>query len=139
MATLIDTNVLVYARGVDGDATRQRQAILALKACRADGFLTVQVLQEFASVLIRKRLSIDVIYEDVATLQRTWSVVASNNDTVLMALECVKAHHMSFWDALLWATARQHDITTILTEDGPTGADVGGIYYRSPFSLAERE
>ncbi len=133
MATLIDTNVLVYARGVDGDSARQSQAILALKTYRADGCLAVQVLQEFASVLIRKRLSIDVIYEDVATLQRTWSVVAPNNDTVLMALTCVKAHHMNFWDALLWATARQHDITTILSEDGPTGADVGGIHYRSPF------
>lgn len=134
MPTLIDTNILVYARGVDGDPVRQRQAIQALQSHHGTGALSVQVLAEFSSVLLHKGISIDVIHEDVMSLEKTWTIVAPEHDTVSLALRAVKTHRMSFWDAMLWATARQHDLTTILSEDGPTGATVGGIVYVSPFA-----
>ncbi len=133
MPTLIDTNILVYATGIDGDRSRQQTAVEALRSHRADGALGVQVLAEFANVLIRKRRPLRAIQRDVAVLEQTWKIVAPNGKTVSIALAGVEKHQMSFWDAMLWATAKQHGLTTILSEDGPTGTTVGGVLYLSPF------
>lgn len=133
MPTLVDTNVLVYASGVNGDRRRQQLAIQALYDCRVNGALAVQVLAEFSNVLMRHGRSIESISRDVSTLEMAWSVVSPNSHTVSSASDGVKDHHMSFWDAMLWATARQNNLTTILSEDGPVGATVGGVTYVSPF------
>lgn len=133
MPTLIDTNILVYAAGADGDRDRQQIAVRALRAHREDGLLAVQVLAEFANVLIRKGRPLETIQRDVTTLERSWRVIAPNSETVSAALVGVQEHKMSFWDAMLWACAKQHHLATILSEDGPIGATIGGILYKSPF------
>lgn len=133
MSTLIDTNILVYAAGADGDRARQRTAIQALRDYRSDGALAVQVLAEFANVLLRKGRPMDTIRSDIGVLKRTWKIVAPDADTVSLALIGVEEHQMNFWDAMLWAVAKQHRLTTILSEDGPTGSTVGGVLYLSPF------
>ena len=133
MPTLIDTNILVYAAGADGDRTRQRIAIKTLGDYRADGALAVQVLAEFANVLMRKRRPLETIRSDISVLEKTWQIVAPDASTVSLALVGVEEHQMSFWDAMLWATAKQHRLTTILSEDGPTGSTVGDVLYLSPF------
>lgn len=133
MSTLIDTNILVYAAGADGDRTRQRIAIQALGDYRRDGVLAVQVLAEFANVLMRKCRPMDIIRSDISVLENTWQIVAPDAKTVSLALTGAAEYQMSFWDAMLWAVAKQHRVTTILSEDGPTGSTVGDVFYRSPF------
>lgn len=133
MQTLIDTNVLVYATGADGDRARQQRAIQALRDYRAQGALAVQVLAEFASVLIRKAVPLDTVRSDVRTLEQTWQIVTPAVGTVSLALAGVEEYSMSFWDAMLWATAKHHGLTTILSEDGPTGSVIGEVRYVSPF------
>lgn len=133
MLTLIDTNILVYATGADGDRTRQQMAIQALRDHRAHGTLSVQVLAEFASVLIRKGTPLETVRSDICTLEKTWQIVTPDAGTVSLALAGVDDYSMSFWDAMLWATAKHHGLTTILSEDGPTGSTVGEVLYLSPF------
>lgn len=133
MPVLIDTNILVYAVSADDDRRHQQTAIQALRDHRADGALAVQVLAEFANVLIRKHWPVETVRSDVSILEKTWQIVAPNARTVSLAVAGVKEHQMSFWDAMLWATAKQHGLTTILSEDGPTGSTVGEVLYLSPF------
>lgn len=133
MLTLIDTNILVYATGADGDRTRQQMAIQALRDHRAHGALAVQVLAEFASVLIRKGTPLETVRSDIRTLEKTWQIVTPDVGTVSLALAGVDDYSMSFWDAMLWATAKHHGLTTILSEDGLTGSTVGEVLYFSPF------
>ncbi len=92
--------------GADGDRTRQRIAITALQEYRAEGALAVQVLAEFANVLLRKRLPLGTVRSDVGILEKTWKIVAPDAGIVSLALMGVEAYHMSFWDAMLWATAK---------------------------------
>jgi predicted nucleic acid-binding protein len=40
---------------------------------------------------------------------------------------------MSFWDAMIWAVAKQNRVAEILSEDGPVGSVVEGIRYTNPF------
>ncbi len=61
-----------------------------------------------------------IIERDVAVLEQAWKVVESTDKTVSLALSGVEKYRMSFWDATLWATAKQHELTTILSEDGPS-------------------
>lgn len=133
MPILIDTNILVYASGADGDRTRQQTAIQALRDYRDEGSLAVQVLAEFANVLIRKHKPVETVRNDINILEKTWPIVAPDAQTVLLAVRGVEKHSMSFWDAMLWATASQHGLTTILSEDGPTGSTIGKVLYLSPF------
>jgi predicted nucleic acid-binding protein len=133
MPTLIDTNIVVYAAGAEGDRRHQETAIRALEKHRTNGALAVQGLAEFANVLLRKHKAVAAIRNDVTVLAETWRVLAPDASTVPLALTAVEEHHLSFWDAMLWATAKQHGLTTILSEDGSTGSTVGDILYRSPF------
>ena len=133
MPTLIDTNILVYASGVDQDPGRQWRAIQALESHRFEGALAVQVLAEFASVLIRKGRTAQTIRDDVTTFVKTWRIIAPDDETVPLAMAAVIDYRMSFWDAMLWAIALQNGFTTILSADGPTGSTIGGVKYKSPF------
>lgn len=43
-------------------------------------------------------------------------------------------HPMSFWDPLVWASAAQHGIPVIYSEDYQSGRTVGGVRYINPFT-----
>jgi predicted nucleic acid-binding protein len=92
LSTLIETNILVYAAGADGDRARQRAAILALENYRSDGALGVQVLAEFANVLMSKGKPMERIRSDINILKRTWKIVGPDANTVLLALMGVDEH-----------------------------------------------
>ena len=95
MPILIDTNILVYASGADGDRTRQQIAIQALRDYRDEGALAVQVLAEFANVLIRKHKPVDTVRNDINVLGKTWRIVAPDAQTVLLAVQGVEKHSLS--------------------------------------------
>ncbi len=132
---LVDTNVLIAARGFDRDPVAARSARGALTAVRKWGVLPTQVLAAYAAVAIRHGRAVLLVRQDVVDLAATWRIVGPDSDTVPLALEGVARYVMSFWDAMLWATAKQHDLPAILSADGPTGTTVGGISYLSPASL----
>ena len=46
-------------------------------------------------------------------------------------------HGLSFWDALIWAAARQNDVGAIYTEDYQHGRDVNGVRFINPFLAGE--
>ncbi len=134
MATiLVDTNVLVYAAGADGDAARQRAAIKLLRDRHAHGVLAIQVLAEYASVMLRKGRGADTVRDEVAVLSASWPVLAPDARSIVLALTAVSGHHLSFWDAMIWAVAKQNGVAAILSEDGPTGATIDGVLFESPW------
>ena len=131
--TLVDTNVLVYAAGVNTDKAHQTAALTALREVHGVGALSVQVLSEFSNVLLRSGHAVEVILHDVEALTASWQVFSPTAPTVSRALAGVRDHRLSFWDAMIWATAVEHGISTILSEDGPTGRSIQGVRYASPF------
>jgi predicted nucleic acid-binding protein len=56
--------------------------------------------------------------------------------SVERAIDGVRDHALSFWDALIWATAAEADATYILTEDCQHGRRVEGVLYLDPFDHA---
>jgi len=44
-----------------------------------------------------------------------WPVLQVNEMIIFEAIRGVKTHRFSYWDALIWATARLNQVGTILT------------------------
>ena len=52
---------------------------------------------------------------------------------VLEAIRGVKDHNFSYWDALIWATARLNQIRIVLSEDFSDHANIEGVLFVNPF------
>lgn len=50
------------------------------------------------------------------------------------AINAVDEHCISFWDAMLWATARQAGCSTVFSEHMQHGRRLGGVEFVNPFA-----
>jgi predicted nucleic acid-binding protein len=139
-AALIDTNVLVYAYDPLDPAKQQRAVhILERLERRSRGAVSTQVLGEFFTTVTRKLrppLSREEAEWNVAAFVRDWTVCAVTPGAVLEAIRAVGEHHVSYWDGLIWATAKLNGIPTVLTEDLSHGRLIEGVRFLSPFGEA---
>lgn len=135
---LVDTNVLVYAYD-PAEPEKQEQArevLTQIKAADA-GALTVQVLGEFYTATTRKLtppLSSEVASQAVVDYTASWPVCDLTRTTVLRAVQAVPEYKLSYWDALIWASAKENGMGIILTEDLQDGQLLGGVLVRNPFA-----
>ena len=131
----LDTNILVYAVDRDSGERHVRARSLVGRAARRDCVLTVQALAEFFHATTRKNL---LPPERASVFVRNWLdvfQVASAGDMALVdAMDAVREHRLSFWDAMLWATARQSGCSAILSEDMQDGRRLSGVELINPFT-----
>jgi len=132
----IDTNVLIY--WVD-DSTRADvvEQLLAQQAV-----ISVQVLNEFANVLRRKRaMSLPDVEILCATLIDTCDVVDVSVRTHQTALTLMARYNMSVYDANIVAAAVMSNCAILYTEDMQDGLNVkapasdraNALVIRNPF------
>jgi predicted nucleic acid-binding protein len=135
MRFTIDTNVLVYA--ADSQAgDRHRKAIEVLARARGrDCVLTIQALAELFRALTGRH---KVPAERAAAMIQVWRdalpVVAADEVCLVEAMDAVAAHSWSFWDAMIWATAKRAGCRLLITEDGQDGRTLGGVTLVNPFA-----
>lgn len=131
----LDTNILVYAVDRDAGERHERSRELVGRAARRDCVLTVQALAEFFHATTRKNL---LEPARASAFVRDWLDVfhvTSADDTALTdAMDAVEEHRLSFWDAMLWATARQIGCSAILSEDMQDGRRLSGVEFVNPFA-----
>ena len=134
MRVTLDTNLLVYAT----DASSEKHAaanVLLERAAQADCVQTLQSLGECFHVLRRKRhLGLQLACQAVENLRRLFPVVEHRLDDLDAAIAVVSAHQISFWDAMLWATAKRAGCRMILTEDFQDGRTLEGVTFVDPFN-----
>lgn len=130
MTTFLDTNVLVYAQG-DGP-----KAEVARKAILDGGTISVQVLNECASVLRRKFHlewdAVEAVVEDVCTA--LGAVRSLDVSTHTEALDLARTHGINFYDALILASALEAGCEVVLTEDLQAGSRIAGLTIVNPFA-----
>ena len=135
MIVTFDTNVLYYASAPDKSSKAQRARALVARGMRTQGcFLLLQTLAEFANVAIRKAA---MPTANVRAIMDAWRaalpVHAAEVDDIAAAIEAVRAHRLSFWDAMLWAAARRLGVRYFLTEDMQDGFALDGVRFVNPF------
>ena len=53
------------------------------------------------------------------------------------AIDAVVAHSWSFWDAMMWAAAKQVQCRLLISEDGRHGRTFGGVTIVNPFTAPQ--
>ncbi len=135
---LIDTNVLVYAYD-PSDAAKRDQAIRLLKsiAARGLGAVSAQILGEFF-VAVTKKLAVPLTAAEaersVINYARAWTTLDLTAFTVQEATRGAQRHRMSYWDSLVWATAKLNQIPNVLSEDFSDRAVLEGVRFLNPFA-----
>jgi len=134
---LVDTNILVYAYQPAEIAKYSRAVdVVETLTQNARGRLSAQVLAEFVNATTRKKeplLSFDDAHRVVMLFIRSFVVLAVTEFVILEALRGARDHQMSYYDAQIWATAKLHQIPTILTEDFTDGRVIEGVRFVNPF------
>ncbi|MCY4611525.1 MAG: PIN domain-containing protein [Gammaproteobacteria bacterium] len=131
----VDTNILIYAVDRDAGDRHEQSKDLIGQAAKRDCILTVQVLAEFYYATTRKNLLEPSHAKNfIHDWLNVFRIAAADSTTLVGAMEAVKEHHLSFWDAMIWAVARQAGCSVIISEDMQGGQRPGGIEILNPFS-----
>jgi predicted nucleic acid-binding protein len=124
-----DTNVLLYILSTESGKADRAEALLA-----GGGALSVQVLNEFASVAARKlNMETAEIREILATVRAVCTVVPMTVEIHDLALDLVEQHRFSIYDALIVAAAQRAGCDVLYTEDLHHGQMIGRLSIRNPF------
>jgi predicted nucleic acid-binding protein len=131
----VDTNILVYAHDQDAGQKRQR-ALDTLKALWAAGTgrLSVQVLQEFY-VSVTRKLTTPVARStarEVLAAYAPWIRTPTTATTVTRAADIADMAEISFWDALIVASAEEAGATLLYSEDMNPGQVIAGVKVVNP-------
>jgi predicted nucleic acid-binding protein len=130
----LDTNVLVYAVDIDAGERHGRLRELVDRAIDVDCVLTLQVLGEFFHAVTRNgRKPTREAAEQVRDWQTLFPVVAAQAEDFDRAVMAVLRHGLTFWDAMLWSTAKAACVTVLLTEDFQRDRVLEGVRFRNPF------
>jgi len=138
VAEFVDTNIFVYAHDRDaGDKHSVAIDLIARLARSGELATSAQVVNEFANVLQRK-LGRDrgVVAAAVSTVCAHAIVLPLTGELTALALGPGMDAGLSFWDALVWATARANGVSVIHTEDFAHGRVVDGVRFLDPFRRA---
>ena len=129
MSAFFDTNMLVYAQQEGEKADRARTLFAG------GGKLSVQVLNEFAAVSRRKqRREWREIAEAIAdALALVDSPLALTIDLHVAARALAEDHRLSFYDALIVASAIEAGCDILYSEDMQHGRTIGELAIVNPF------
>lgn len=131
----VDTNILIYAHDADAASKRSRaEAKLRNLWESRTGRLSVQVLQEFY-VNVTRKLANPVARStarEVVGTYGAWVHEPTTPDTVTRAIDIADLAQISFWDALIVASAEQAAATAIYSEDLNAGQSIAGIKIVNP-------
>ena len=136
----VDTNILVYVYD-RRDPDRRDSAIALLRALAHTQAVAVstQILGEFFWTVTRRipdPLSPAEAAAVVSRHARTWQVLDLTWATVQEALRGATDHQLSYWDALIWATARLAGIPVVMSEDFQDDREIEGVRFQNPFPQA---
>jgi predicted nucleic acid-binding protein len=140
VASLVDTNILVYRCDASDPAKREAARDLLRKGT-AKGELRIphQALVEFVNAVTKGRtggrslLPREEAWRQAEDLLNEFPVLYPNELVFRTSLLGMAAYRLSCDDAHLWAYAEHYGIPEILSEDFEHGRRYGAVRVRNPF------
>jgi predicted nucleic acid-binding protein len=127
--SFFDTNILLYLLSSDAAKADAAEELLA-----AGGFISVQVLNEFASVASRKlRMSWNEIKDALGSVRAVCEVLPVSVGIHDRALEIAERYGVSIYDATIVASALAAGCETLHSEDLQDGQVIENLTIRNPF------
>ncbi len=134
---LIDSNVLVWA--LDTSAMEKHNIAknqISKLTDSQEAVISIQNLAEFSRVSTEKlqpKADHEIVKQTVSRFKILFGLIYYNADSINDALTISTFHKVHFFDALIAATMKQHQITHILTENETDFAKIPGIKVVNPF------
>ena len=130
----IDTNILIYSIDADASDRHDRSMQLMDDAADKNCVLTLQALSEFYWAVTRKgKMPHAEAKAQIADWQLLFPTIVAQSSTLSMAIKATINHKLSFWDAMMWATARQNGVDILFSEDFQNGQNIEGVQIQNPF------
>lgn len=131
-----DTNVLLYLLSADSAKAQRAEELVAEK-----GWVSVQVLNEFASVASRKlRMPLSEIRECLEPIRSICTVEPVTVETHTRGLDIAERCSLSIYDSMIVAAALLAGCDTLYSEDLQDAQRIDGLLIRNPFSsLVEKK
>jgi predicted nucleic acid-binding protein len=128
--TFIDTNVLIHLADTDPGKAGQTEDLLA-----EGGTISVQVLNEFANVALRKvRLSWSETRDFLDTFRATLEIVPLTLQTHERGLDLAERYQLSLYDGMIVAAAHLAGCRVLYSEDMHDGLVIDQLTIRNPYT-----
>jgi predicted nucleic acid-binding protein len=135
MHVALDTNVLVYAEGLNGEAMQVRALSIVDRLVPESTLLPVQILCELYNVLTKKAGRSRAKARDaVLRWGDTFPLIETSSSVQLMAMDLAADRQLAFWDALILSAAADASCRLLLSEDLQDGFTWSGVTVANPFA-----
>ena len=132
----LDTNILFYAMDRDAEERHKLAMEIVDRSSVSDCVLTLQSLCEFyAAVTGKGKMPSNEAEAQINDWMQLFPVVSATSKSLNKAIKAVNSHSISFWDAMLWAVAREAGVTLLLSEDFQHDRVLDGVRFCNPFKL----
>lgn len=139
MNVAIDTNLLVYAEGLNGRSRRDKALAVIDSLAPESTLIPVQVLGELFNVLVRKAgWSKDAAANAVLSWGDAFPLIDTSNEVMLAATDLARTHQFSTWDAVILSAAADARCRLLLSEDLQDGFTWRGVTIVNPFADRRR-
>jgi predicted nucleic acid-binding protein len=132
----VDTNILIYAHDVSaGQKHARAQQLIRDLWQSGEGCLSIQVLQEFyvnVTQKVAKPLPAEAAAQIIADLS-VWEVHCPRVEDLLDAIHLQERYRISFWDAMIVASAVQLGCQVLWSEDLNPGQAYDQVVVQNPF------
>ncbi len=146
MASLVDTNILVYSFDPRDPAKQRRAEEILREGLSADSLvLAHQCIVEFVAAVTRPRsdlggasfLTLDKARLEAESLLAQFPVLYPDRSILFVALRATAMYGLSWFDAHLWAYAEINGVAERLSEDFAHGRHYGSVRVVNPFLATE--
>ena len=145
MASLVDTNILVYRFDPRSPEKQKIATALLREGLKRDSIrIAHQALVEFVAVVGYVRvgrqplLSPDDARREAEELLNQFTVLYPTAPLFRTALRGMAAYHLSWFDAHLWAYAEHYGLPELISEDFEHGRMYGSVRVVNPFLVRNR-
>ena len=135
MNVALDTNVLAYAEGVNGERARVSTLRLLRSLPPDETLIPVQVLGELFAVLVRKaKRSRTAAATAILSWGDAFPLIETSADVLIAATDLAVAHKLGIWDATVLSSAADAGCRLLLSEDLQDGFTWRGVTVANPFA-----
>jgi len=130
----LDTNILVYAEGVNDPHRCEKAREIIAKISEFEVVIPAQVLGELYRVLTQKAgKKPKQVREILLSWADAFTIADSTWDCFSLAFELVETHSFGIWDALILGVASENGCRILLSEDMHSGLTWRGTTILNPF------
>ena len=135
MRVALDTNILAYAEGVNGEDHRRQATELVANLPSGAIVIPVQALGELFHLLTRKvRRPPSEARAAVLAWQDAFSAQPTTSTVLASAMDLAADHNLSSWDAVIVAATAEAGCRLLLSEDMHDGFTWRGLTIINPFA-----